>query len=47
MKQNTKKMNVKLFKNGDEICIEVEDFGIGIPNDKLEFIFEKFSQNLG
>lgn len=39
---DTKKMNVQLFKKEDKIFIEVEDFGIGIPKDELEFIFEKF-----
>ena len=39
---DAKKMNVRLFKKEDKIYIEVEDFGIGIPKEELEFIFEKF-----
>ena len=39
---SNKKMTVRLFKKENEIYIEVEDFGIGIPKDKLEHIFEKF-----
>jgi two-component system phosphate regulon sensor histidine kinase PhoR len=39
---DTKKMNVQLFKKEKKIFIEVEDFGIGIPKEELEFIFEKF-----
>ena len=37
-----RKLNVTLFKNTSQIFIEVEDFGNGIPKDKLELIFEKF-----
>jgi len=37
-----KKLNIVLFKRDDKIYIEVEDFGKGIPKDKLELIFEKF-----
>ena len=37
-----RKLNVTLFKKASNIFIEVEDFGNGIPKNKLEFIFEKF-----
>ena len=37
-----KKMNVQLYKKENKIFIEVQDFGIGIPKEELEFIFEKF-----
>jgi signal transduction histidine kinase len=37
-----KKMNVQLFKKDGKIFIEVEDYGIGIPKDKLDLIFDKF-----
>jgi signal transduction histidine kinase len=37
-----KKLNIRLFKEASKIYIEVEDFGIGIPKDELELIFEKF-----
>ncbi len=39
---SNKKLNVKLFRSASEIFLEVEDFGIGIPPEKLELIFEKF-----
>jgi signal transduction histidine kinase len=39
---SNKKLNVKLFKKEKKIFLEVEDFGIGIPKEKLGLIFEKF-----
>ncbi len=37
-------ITVKLFLEKSMICIDVKDSGIGIPEDKLELIFEKFGQ---
>jgi len=39
---DTKKISIRLFQQSDHICIEVEDQGIGIPEDKLSRIFEEF-----
>ncbi|MEM7426088.1 MAG: response regulator [Pseudomonadota bacterium] len=38
--------NVSGAREGNDfrVCVEVEDTGIGIPPDKLETIFDKFSQ---
>lgn len=33
---------IKAKKNGDKIRLSVKDFGIGIPKDKAEFIFDRF-----
>ncbi len=35
---------VRLRSHNDEIRISVQDFGIGIPKDRFEQIFERFSQ---
>jgi len=37
-----RKLEVTMFTKGSNIYIEVKDFGIGIPKDKLALIFEKF-----
>ena len=37
-----KKIEIHLFKKADKAYIEVTDHGIGIPEDKLPYIFEKF-----
>lgn len=39
---DTKKIFIRLFKKSELVCIEVEDQGIGIPEDKLSRIFEQF-----
>ena len=39
---NNKKLNIRLLQSASEILIEVEDFGIGIPQEKHDLIFEKF-----
>lgn len=37
-----KKIEIRLYKKTDKAYIEVADHGIGIPEDKLPHIFEKF-----
>ena len=39
---NTKKIFIRLLKKADRICIEIEDRGIGIREDQLSRIFEKY-----
>ena len=39
---DTKKIFVRLFNKPEHICIEVEDLGVGIPEDKLSRILEQF-----
>ena len=37
-----KKIEIRLYKKAEKAYIEVADHGIGIPDDKLPHIFEKF-----
>ncbi len=37
-----KKIFIRLFRKTDQIYIEIEDSGMGIPEDKLSRIFEPF-----
>ena len=39
---DTKKILIRLFRKVEHVCIEVEDWGMGIPEDKLSRIFEQF-----
>ena len=39
---DTKKVSIRLFQKSNHIFIEVEDRGMGIPEDKLSRIFEEF-----
>ncbi len=39
---DTKKVSIRLFQKSKAIFIEVEDRGMGIPEDKLSRIFEEF-----
>lgn len=37
-------VEVRLDERGDSCVIEIEDSGIGIPSEKLSFVFEPFAQ---
>jgi signal transduction histidine kinase len=39
---SNKKLIIRLFRSGTNVFIEVEDFGIGISQEELDLIFEKF-----
>jgi len=40
----TVRVSQKIIDGGNMICIQVKDKGIGIPEDKQNFIFERFGQ---
>lgn len=37
-------IEINIYYNGNHVEISVKDTGIGIPNDKLDIIFERFKQ---
>ena len=37
-------ITMKVYREGEYICIEIKDNGIGIPQEKLETIFDRFYQ---
>ncbi|WP_373599282.1 sensor histidine kinase [Paraclostridium bifermentans] len=37
-------INLEVYKNVSDVVIEVRDSGVGIPEDKLNYIFHKFYQ---
>lgn len=37
-------IKITMYLKNDNVCIDIEDGGIGIPNDKLSVIFERFGQ---
>lgn len=39
-----KKIYVNIYYEGNNVCVAVRDEGIGIPKDKLPYIFERYSQ---
>ena len=42
--KNNKEIIVRMFKVGEAVVLEVQDFGAGIPEEKKLFIFERFYQ---
>lgn len=40
----SKSITVRLGVKRNSVCIEIEDKGIGIPNEKIDTIFERFGQ---
>jgi signal transduction histidine kinase len=39
-----KSINVNIYSIKENVCVDIKDDGIGIPSDKMDFIFEKFGQ---
>ncbi len=37
-------ISMKVYRQAENICIEIQDNGIGIPQEKLETIFDRFYQ---
>ncbi len=37
-------VGIDLFCEGDMVCVQIEDNGIGVPTDQLERIFDRFYQ---
>ena len=37
-------VGVRLSREGDMVCVQVQDEGIGVPTDQLEHVFERFYQ---
>jgi signal transduction histidine kinase/DNA-binding response OmpR family regulator len=37
-------ISMKVYRKNDNICMEIKDNGIGIPEEKLETIFDRFYQ---
>ncbi len=41
---NGGQISMKVFQSNEKICIEIKDNGIGVPQEKLETIFDRFYQ---
>lgn len=39
-----KNISVNIYSIKENVCVDVKDSGIGIPQDKMEIIFDKFGQ---
>ena len=42
--ENHQPINISLTKSENEVCIQIQDFGIGIPKELQENIFDQFSK---